>query len=291
VSDEGESHGGSGKSLALKAPRFFMKNLVLDGRNPKLTENAHIYEQVNHHTDYIMIDDCNQYLKFDFFFAPLTGDLTVNPKNNKQFTIPFENVPKFAMSSNFALRNVDPSTERRLLYSVFSDYYHYNKEGEYNESRSPKDEFGKNLFLDFNDDDWNNFINFMAQCLRYYMMFEKIEPPMENVTKRNLQTIMGMSFLNWADVYFSEESGNLDKLIEKPAASKSFFEETKSQGTVQKFTASIKAWAKYRGYILNPIELQNAQGRIVRKPNDKSVEMIYIQTKKEITKEEGTDAF
>lgn len=291
VSEEGESHGGSGKSIALKAPRVFMKNLVLDGRNPKLTDNAHIYEQVNHHTDYIMIDDCNQYIKFDFFFAPLTGDLTVNPKNNKQFTIPFENVPKFAMSSNFALRNIDPSTERRLLYTVFSDYYHFNKEGEYTESRNPKDEFGKTLFLDFNDEDWNNFINFMAYCLKYYMQFEKIEPPMENVTKRNLQSIMGMSFLNWADVYFAPESDRVDTMVQKHVALKSFLEETKQQWTMQKFSASMKAWAKYRGMGLNPPAFQNEQGRIVRKVDGKTVEMIYIQTKNELMTEEKDGPF
>ncbi len=291
VSDEGESHGGSGKSLAMKAPREFMKHLTLDGRQPGLTDNKHIYEQVTPHTDYILIDDCNQYLKFDFFFAPLTGDLTVNPKNNKQFTIPFPDVPKFALSSNFSLRNIDPSTERRLLYSVFSDWYHFNSNNEYHESRSPRDEFGKNLFTDFNEDDWNNFINFMANCLRYYMMFEKIDPPMENVTKRNLQTVMGMTFLSWADVYFSEESGNLDKLVEKPAALKSFLEENKTQWTTQKFSEALKAWAKYRGYILNPDGLKNTAGRIVRKPHGKTVEMIYIQTKTELTEEKSDVPF
>jgi hypothetical protein len=52
-------------------------------RNQALTDNKHIYDRVTEHTDYILIDDADQYLNFGFFFDAVTGDLNVNPKNNK----------------------------------------------------------------------------------------------------------------------------------------------------------------------------------------------------------------
>lgn len=296
--DNGESHGGSGKSIGYKAIRNFKTNVTLDGRNPRLTDNPHIYELVSEHTDMVLIDDANEYLKFDFFFSPLTGDLTVNPKNNKQFIIPFAKVAKFVITSNYTLRQIDPSTERRILYTVFSDYYHYNSNNEYKGNRSPKDDFGKNLFDDFNEDEWNNFFNTMAYCLVDYLKFEKIDPPMNNVTLRNLQTQMGAAFQAWADVYFSENSGKLDELVPRNEAFEDFIGSSGSKlWTTQKFGKSLIAWCRYNKFVLDPIELQNSGGRIIRKVipkhkdgipklNSKKVatDMIYIQTQKEISK-------
>jgi hypothetical protein len=285
IGDDGESHGGSGKSICYKAVRSFMKSVTLDGRKSKLTEDQFIYENVTIHTDYILIDDANQYLDFQFFFAPLTGDLTVNPKNNQRFIIPFKDVPKFAITSNFVVRNLDSSTERRLLYTVFSDYYHKNSNDFYREDRTVKDDFGINILMDdFPEKDWNDFYNFMIQCCQFYMNHEKISPPMDNVEQRNLKSIMGEAFHEWADVYFSEEAGRRDVLTEKVEAFEDFKRSTRSQWTSQKFGKALHAWVKYHGFILDPEEFKNAQGRIIRKVEkdgfSKSAEMIYIRTKK-----------
>jgi len=295
ISEEGESHGGSGKSIAYKSIRYFMNSVTLDGRNRKLTDNPHIYELVSEHTDYILVDDSDKFLNFGFFFAPLTGELTVNPKNNKQFTIPFKDVPKFAITTNFTLYNIDPSTERRLLYTAFSDYYHFNSMGAYKESRSPKDEFGKNLFMDFNEAEWNLFFNTAARCLSSYLNFDKIDPPMNNVTKRNLQSQMGTAFQEWADVYFSTEGGKRDSLVAKHDA----FDDCKSITgnkllTSQRFSNALKAWCSYNRFELNPAVLKNDTGRIIRKlfrvgkdgvqeSKATTTEMIYIKTTQKIS--------
>jgi hypothetical protein len=293
ISDDGESHGGSGKSIAYNSLTYFMQTVRMDGKNPNLTKNPHVYEQVTKHTDYILIDDCDRYLNFQFFFSPLTGALTVNPKNNKQYTLPYEDVPKFAMTSNFTPNQTDPSTERRILYTVFSDYYHHNSKGEYKESRSPKDDFGKNLFFDFTESEWNLFINTMANCCSWYLNFDKIDPPMNNVEKRNLQTEMGANFQGWADVYFSFENNRLNTFVPKDEAFEDFKNSTNSKlWTPQRFTRSMKAWCRYNRFELDPKEYKNAQGRIIRKKHkmtyDKqgnptgekevSTEMLFVKT-------------
>jgi hypothetical protein len=278
ISETGESHGGTGKSIAYTSLRYFMKSTVLEGRNPKLTDNPHMYENVTPHTDYVLVDDANQYLKFDYFFSALTGSIIVNPKHGKQFEIPFPEVPKFAITSNFTLRNVDPSTERRLLYTVFSDYYHYNKDNEYNESRSPYDDFGKNLFIDFTEEEWNLCFNTIAQCLVTYLNFPKIDPPMENVEKRNLRTVMTEVFKEWADIYFDQDSNRTDDIHSKHDAFENFKTAMRiNNWTPNRFTKSLKAWCKYYGFVLNPDVLTNTKGRIVRKLDGQSHEYIYIK--------------
>jgi hypothetical protein len=286
ITETGESHGRSGKSLCYRTIRFFMKSVTLNGRNPKLTENPHVYDRVTEHTDYILVDDADQYLNFGFFFNALQGDMEVNPKNNQSYEIPFEHVPKFCITSNFTLRNIDPSTEGRILYTVFSDFYHVKSEGEdYEEDFTIRDDFGKNLFLDYNEEDWNNDFNFFAACLQFYLSVPreiKINPPMDNVTKRNLRTEMTEAFKNWADVYFDKDDGNCDKLVERDIAYKDF--EAKSgqhKWTTNKFTKALKAWCKYTDYVqkFNPEQFRNSSGRIIRKISGSATEMIFIQTR------------
>lgn len=292
VGGDGESHGGSGKSLAYKSVRLFMKAVSLDGRNPKLTEDQFIYSNVTKHTDLILVDDCNQYLNFQFFFAPLTGDLTVNPKQTQRYEIPFKDVPKFVLTSNFVVRNLDSSTERRLIYSVFSDYYHENSNNYYRQARQPKDDFGKNILgAEFTPDEWNDFYNFMLQCCQFYMNHGKINPPMNNVIQRNLISIMTEPFLEWADVYFCDENDSLDRHVVKQDAFDDYKKYAKVNWSMQKFTKAMKAYCELKGYLLDPDEYKNTEGRIVKKVDraegtSKAMEMIHIRTGSERTNEE-----
>jgi hypothetical protein len=287
VGDDGESHGGTGKSIFFKAIRQFMKTVTLDGRKDKLTEDQFLFENVTRHTGYILIDDANQYLNFQFFFSSITGELTVNPKHGKRFIIPFEEVAKFAISSNFVIRNLDSSTARRLLYTVFSDYYHANQPGHdyYREDRTVADDFGYNLLSgSFPQEQWNSYFNLMMQCCQMYLNYPKISPPMNNVEVRHLKSEMGENFLEWADVYFSEESGRLNQFVPRPAAFEDFKITTNSRlWSAQKFFKSIQAWCRFYSYTLDPKEYRNSKGRIIRKHENEhgktvTTEMIYIRT-------------
>jgi len=289
ITETGESHGRSGKSLCYRTIRYFMKSVTLNGRNPKLTENPHVYDRVTEHTDYILVDDADQYLNFGFFFNALQGDMEVNPKNNQSYEIPFEHVPKFCITSNFTLRNIDPSTEGRILYTVFSDYYHVKTEGEdYTEDFTIRDDFGKNLFLDYTEEEWNDDFNFFAACLQFYLSVPreiKINPPMDNVTKRNLRTEMTEAFKSWADVYFDSKVGQCNQTIDKSIAFKDFAESSgQHKWTTQKFTKALKAWCRYTDYVekFNPKEEWTSDdGRIIKWNNNKATEMIYVKTKKQ----------
>lgn len=283
--DINESHGGSGKSFCFKAPRMFMKSVVLSGRNPKLTENTHIYDRVTEHTDYVLIDDADPYLNFSYFFDAVTGDMVVNPKNNKSYEIPFKDAPKFCITTNYGLRNVDPSTERRILYCVFSDYYHTKSEkNDFRETRTIKDDIGKNLFLDYTEDEWNADINFFARCVQAYLTIaQKFDPPMENVLMRNLRIEMGDLFKEWADVYFSDEAQNRDKDLRRTEMWLDFCDKTGAgkNWSAKRFGQALKAWCRYNGHELNPEERGvNKDGRIIVRESmsGKTEEYFHIKT-------------
>lgn len=288
LGEEGESNGRSGKSFGYKALARFMKTVTLSGRNPKMTENPHIYDRVTEHTDYILVDDADLYLNFKFFFDSITGELIVNPKNNQSYEIPFDKSPKYCFTSNHALRNLDTSLSARILYTVFSDYYHEQTENNnYRETRKIRDDFGKDLFgPEYTQKEWNADFNFFAQCIRFYLSVPaplRINPPMGNVTLRNLLAEMGQAFKDWADAYFyideNREGEHVNTMIVKEEALKEFQNATGMKGwTTNKFTKSVRAFCRFYGYKFNPKEFCNSQGRISRKVDGHTKDMIYVQT-------------
>lgn len=121
-----------------------MKTVKLSGRNAKLLDNPHVFEQCTQYTDLLLVDDCDQYLNLGPFYDIITSDLTVNPKNNHVFTIGYEDAPKIALTTNYVPKDFDPSTEARSLYMVFSDWYHQKTEdNDYRETRSISDDLAK----------------------------------------------------------------------------------------------------------------------------------------------------
>jgi hypothetical protein len=284
IAEESESHGGSGKSLLKLLLENMNLNIIsLDGRDAKLTANPHIFENVDKTTDIVNVDDLRDYFDFGHFFSALTSDMNVNPKNKKGFSLSFFESPKFIFSSNFGDRTIDPSSIRRKLYSVYSDYYHENN-GDYNETRKPEQELGGNLFVDFDTRQWSLFYNFMAQCLSFYLSCdEKLVPPMGNVQKRNLISEMTETLKAWADVYFSDAS-RLNFWMKKSDAFDDFLKETNQKNYKSNhFKKQLKAWCKYNKYEFNP-PMAGATNRKFKEygPNqtvrETSAEHFYIKT-------------
>ncbi|GAB3255926.1 hypothetical protein GCM10027347_17410 [Larkinella harenae] len=279
ISENSESHGGAGKGILAKGIYKLVTKVQLDGRNPQLVDNKHLLENVDQDTDIVHMEDAAENLPFGFFYAPLTSATTINPKQKRSFELEYAVSPKWLFDTNFGDRYTDPSSRRRKLYVAFSDYYHENT-GDYRESRSPADEFGLNLFDDFDETEWNRFYNFMAQCLKFYLgCQEKLEAPLSNLSKRNLIAVMGDHFRAWADAFFSPEGGRLDRLIIKEDAQEDLFRSSKIKMSSQQFKRALKAWCGFNNYQYNPAELLNKQGLIIRKNSeDITKEFIYIRT-------------
>lgn len=280
--DDNESHGGSGKSILLKSLQIVLEQKYIEARNGKIWDNNHLFEGVTKHTGYVLFDDANQNFKFDNLYSSITGPMNVNPKNNQPYTIPFNEAPKFAISSNYSLRNSDSSTTRRILFTALSDYYHAESEF-HAKKRDPKDDFGYDLFRDWDDSQFNKMFNLLAQCIRFYLSVdEKINPPMNKIRMRNLQSQMGQTFIDWAndfltnklDVEFSKNNALDDIRLKKPAL---------KNITSNNFVKRIKAWCEFHSHIYMPSDKVDSSGRIQRSTNGVREDFLYIAKAESLT--------
>lgn len=173
---------------------------------------------------------------------------------------------------------------RRLLFVSFSDYYHAHTK-DYYEERKPIHDFGKGFFQEWNEQEWNLFYNFMLQCLHFYLSHpnKEFHAPDDNITINNLRSSIGDSFMEWAEAYFSDE--NLNTMISRQMMMFHYkdFVGNKSAKSPKSFKKALQNYCDLKGYILNPKELQRADGRI--KKNDynnygqfTTVECFYVKS-------------
>jgi hypothetical protein len=287
VTEESESSGGSGKSLMIKFLKNISNIITLPGRDKELTKRQFFMDRVTEYTDIINVEDANQYFDFNAFYSFITGDMQVNKKFEGSKEIDYKTSAKLVITSNFPPKEDDGSTMRRLLMCVFSDYYHQQTDkNNYLENRKVYDDFSYELYNDsYKEDYWNEDFNFCVDCLQFYLATLDnntiVQPPMSKVQERINLAQIGEDFKEWADVYFSEESDNLDRLVPKTMMFGNF-DPTGKKMKVTTFKKKLKVWIKTKPYIecMNPTQLRNDKdGRIIKKENGISSEFIYIKSK------------
>ena len=157
---KGDSNGGTGKSLV---GNFIMhyKNVAKIGVNDYRLKIDFLFEPVDFDTEIVIFDDANYKFPFDFLFPYITGSLEVNKKNKSKITIPFSKSPKFLITTNHTIGSSGVSAARRKYEIEFADYY--------NEEFTPFDEFGHNLFSDWNEEEKVRADVFAIRCLQHYL--------------------------------------------------------------------------------------------------------------------------
>lgn len=271
MGDIGQSNGRTGKSLIGMALKQMMEQTTIDGRNTK-NDDDFLYTNVSPQTRNIFLDDVKVNFDFGRFFFAITGDLQVNPKGMARYTIKQDRSPKFYITTNHAINATDRSSMERITFMSFSDYY--------NDAHRPVDDFGHSFFVDWDDEQWMLFDNFMCECNQLYLrsMAESwyrigqgaIQPPMEDIIQRTLLQQMGSAFHQWAETYFDESAGHLNTKIKRKDmydAYHSEFPDNKFGVTANNFKTKLELYCRMKKFDLN-----------ARKPNARGISFFdFIQ--------------
>lgn len=267
LSEVGESNGRTGKSIVGTAIGKVIPQAYIGAKSKDLTSDPFIWEEVTEKTENIFLDDVRANIDFEFFFPVITGQITVNVKGQKKFTLPEEKTPKIYMTTNHALNGSSTSFLDRQFLIAFSDFY--------NDDHKPLDDFGINFFNEWDQKQWNLFYNFIAACLQLYFKAQQlgwgvnksglIPSPTERLDRRRIRQFIGENFLAWADEYFcisddskpdpTQMSNNLERQISRRELSDSYFDRNPNDRkfiTPHHFKKKIKAWCKYRELVFNP---------------------------------------
>jgi len=266
ISEVGESNGRTGKSILGNAIGKIVPQAYIGAKSKELTSDPFIWEEVNEKTESIFLDDVRANVDFEFFFPLITGQLTINVKSQKKFTLPEINTPKLFITTNHAINGNSASYRDRQFLIAFSDFY--------NDTHKPADDFGINFFTEWDEKQYTLFYNFKAACLQLYFKAQAlgwginksglISPPTERLDRRRLRQFIGESYLLWADEYFSASDGTepadiRSNELNRPIARKELYDHFLERNpndrkyiTPHHFKKKMKSWCDYRGLIFNP---------------------------------------
>lgn len=256
LGDVGQSNGRTGKSLVGKAISYILRQTYIDGRNTK-NDDDFIFSNVTARTRNIFFDDVRVNFDFDRFFGVLTGDMVVNPKGDRRFTIRNEKSPKIYITTNHAVNTTSRSSKDRIIYMAFSNHY--------NDKYSPMDDFGHQLFVDWDDSQWNLFYNFMIECAWCYLVSMSkgwvrrgrgaVRPPMQDIELRTYKQLMGEAFYQWAEVFYDPTGKNIGERIPRKDLFENYhkaFPDSKFGVTPANFRKKLEYYCTFKGYHYNP---------------------------------------
>jgi len=192
--DEAIARGGmagrTGKGLLVQALEKLRQVVKLDGKNFDINRQF-AWQRVRHDTDLVVLDDLDtRRLPFDKLFSIITTGMEVETKGGMQQYIDFYDAPKLLISTNDTLVGEGPSHEGRKIELEVASYY--------SPAHTPRDEFGHELFDDWDAAEWQLFDNLLLRCAQRYLAQGVRRPPVLNLPLRKLMQKTCEEFADFA---------------------------------------------------------------------------------------------
>lgn len=186
ISDNPE--GGTGKGVFVQGVSQIRKTSIIDG---KLFDGkkSFPYQTVSLDTKVLVFDDVVKNFNFEEKFSLVTEGLTLERKNKDAVKLNVHESPKLIISTNYAIKGEGNSHDRRRFELEIAQYY--------GKDLTPEDEFKRQLFDDWNVEDFQKFDNYMIYCLKLFLNNGLIKQNAKNIKMRKFIAETNMDFLEW----------------------------------------------------------------------------------------------
>lgn len=227
--------GGTGKGLIMQGLKEIRKVSILDGKAFD-DKQSFPYQTVNQETQILVFDDVKKNFDFESKFSLVTEGMTLERKGKDAIKLSVEESPKIVITTNYAIKG-DGNSHRRRRHEVEIAQY-------YGPEREPVDEFKRQLFSEWNEDDFKRFDNFMINCLQVYLKEGLIKQNAKNLRRRSFISSTSPEF----EVFCTEGGIKTNKIVHKKDLFNQLLDDypdLKRWLTQRRFTMWVKKWASY----------------------------------------------
>jgi hypothetical protein len=231
--------GGTGKGVFVQGISQIRKTSIIDG---KLFDGkkSFPYQTVSLDTKILVFDDVIKNFNFEEKFSLVTEGLTLERKNKDAIKLNVHESPKLIISTNYAIRGEGNSHDRRRYELEVAQYYGKNL--------TPEDEFGRQLFDDWNLEDYQRFDNYIIYCLQLFLRTGLIKQNAKNIKMRKFIAETAMEFFD-----FVKDNDNVPRNIrnDKKLYYDKFIEEYpdfKRWLTRKKFNIWVQKFCSFMNY-------------------------------------------
>lgn len=236
ISDNPE--GGTGKGLFVQGLANIRKTSIIDGKKYD-GKNQFANQTISIDTKILVFDDIKKNWDFESQFSLVTEGITLERKNKDAIKLNVHESPKILLSTNYAVKGEGNSHNRRRHEIEIAQYY--------GDKLTPEDEFGRQLFDDWDLIDYQKYDNYMMHCLQLFFNNGLVKQlNAKNIKLRKFIAETSMEFLEWID---DKENFSLNVRTGKKEAFEMFVEDYtdfKKWLTKKRFNIWVKKYAKHK---------------------------------------------
>lgn len=255
-SPDNAAKGGTGKGLIIQAISKVRKTMVIDGKKKNAVTKNFAFQRLTPDTEIVAIQDANKDFDIETIFNLLTEGYTVEQKFGMEQWINYSNSPKILINSNYSLKGVGDSFERRKIEVVL--HPHFNK------SYTPFDEFEMRLFDDWRWKEWNRFYNYMFHCTSLYLSKGVLRMDIGYMKDKFLKHNTSDDFVQFWRSFTQDRSGEM-VTIAKNDMYQQFLEYnhlTAKEVSIKRFVDFINKVAVHEEINITSKEIRNKDQRI-----------------------------
>jgi hypothetical protein len=180
--------GGTGKGLFVQGVSEIRKTHIIDGKSHN--DKANFQNQSVSLDDKILVfDDIPKNFNFENQFSLITEGITIRKLYSDPIKLSVQDSPKIVLSTNYAVKGEGNSHDRRRHEVEIAQYY--------GGKLTPEDEFGRQLFDEWNNEDFTKFDNYMVYCIQVFLKNGLIKQNTKNLKLRKFIAETAMEFYEW----------------------------------------------------------------------------------------------
>ncbi len=172
------ANGGNGKSLLINTLGTIMNLEILNGKEIKKDASSFKLASVTTATEIVHFDDAHRKFDADRLNPLVTGNFHIERKYENPFSIPAQNAPKIAVTSNHPIEGNGNTYKRRQFICEVGHFYRLQDE-QY--GLTPKQLHGNKDFplpnqintegepFAWDKNDWNEFYRYVFRCIQMYL--------------------------------------------------------------------------------------------------------------------------
>ena len=234
--------GGTGKGLFVQGLRQIRKVSILDGKSFD-DRKSFPYQTVSTTTNILVFDDVQKSFNFENKFSLVTEGITLERKNKDAIKLTVEESPKILITTNYAIKGEGNSHNRRRHEIELAQYY--------NGELTPYDEFGRQLFDDWSEDEFNNFDNYMVYCIQQYLQHGLIQQDAVNITLRKFIAETSMEFYEWIEESDNFPRNEYNNKQQKYIEFVEDYQDFKKWLSRKRFAIWVQKYANFKGLTYN----------------------------------------